>query len=205
MQPGLVVLPSAVGSGSPAPRPDRALCLTGVISFAARLSCLRETKLLEGTAVHRRASPAKSRNARVSGTCPLQASRRNAADPDAPAAAAAPPWLGRRWLAWQALACRCEGVEHLDCQAASPARQHCALDPQPRRAGRLLPGRRGPPQFCGQRRGYRVVKFAADFLKLPLQPGHYLWRQGGLVDLLLRCLQQRPDAQQPAGRFYPAG
>ena len=35
-----------------------------------------------------------------------------------------------------------------------------------------------PPEFRGQRRGYRALKFAADCLELPLQPGHALWRQG---------------------------
>jgi len=51
----------------------------------------REAKLPEGTTVRRRAPPAKSRNACVSGTCPLQAARRSAADPGGPAATAAPP------------------------------------------------------------------------------------------------------------------
>ena len=75
----------------------------------------------------------------------------------------------------------------------------------PGRAWCLVPGWRDPPELRGQRRGYRALKFAADCLELPLHPGHALWRQGGTVYLLMRCLQQRPDAQQPAWRLDPAG
>jgi len=97
------------------------------------------------------------------------------------------------------------GSKHLDYQAASPAQKHRALDPQRTGAWRRVLGWQNPPELRSQRRRYGFVNFVADRLELALQPGHALWRQRGAIDLLRSGLQQRPDTQQPAWIFDPAG
>jgi hypothetical protein len=111
----------------------------------------------------------------------------------------------RRWRLRLALACRMKSAEHLHRQAVGPAQECCALDPQRARASGLILGWQDPPQLRNQRRGYRVLQFAADRLKLPLQPGYALLRQAGSIYLLISPVQQRPDSQQPIWRVYPVG
>ena len=111
----------------------------------------------------------------------------------------------RRWRPCLVLACRLESAEHLHRQAVGPAQKYRALDPQRARTGRLVLGWQDPPQLRSQRRGYRVLQFTADRPELPLQPGHALRWQAGAIYLLMSPVQQRPDAQKPAWRLYPAG